>query len=210
MIKKNLKMLLVTSLTVLLPIVAGLILWERLPERIPSHWNLNGEIDGHVSKAFAVFAMPSIMLLIHWFTALLTLSDPKKQNHSEKILHLIFWIVPVLNVALSAFMYSAAMGTAVRMELFVSVFLGLLFLIIGNYLPKCRQNYTVGLKLPWTLHSEENWNRTHRLAGWIWVIGGFAIIVSGFFGTIAVTLAAPIAMAIVPTVYSYLLYRKGI
>lgn len=210
MIKKNLKMLLVTSVAILLPTLAGLILWEQLPAQIPSHWNINGEIDGYTSKAFAVFVMPVIMVAIHWFTVLVTLSDPKKQNHSEKILHLIFWIIPVLSIVISVFTYSAAMGTTIRVELFISVFLGLLFVIIGNYLPKCRQNYTVGLKLPWTLHSEENWNRTHRLAGWIWVVGGFAITVSGFFSLIWITLAAPLVMAIIPTAYSYILYRKGI
>ena len=210
MIKKNLKMLLVTSIVILLPIFAGLILWEQLPAQIPSHWNMEGEIDGYTPKALAVFGAPLLLLILHWFTVFVTISDPKKQNHSQKILHLVFWLIPVLSIVLSAITYSAAMGKGVRIALFVSVLLGLLFIMIGNYLPKCRQNYTVGIKLPWTLHSEENWNRTHRLAGWIWVVGGFAIIVSGFFDIMWITITAPLVMAIVPTVYSYILYRKNI
>ena len=210
MIKKNWKMLLVTSLAILLPILAGVILWNRLPEQLPIHWNTEGEIDGYRSKAFAVIGFPLILLAFHWFTVLVTLADPKRQNHSEKILHLVFWIVPILSVVLSALMYSASMGKEIRVEIFVSVSLGLLFVAIGNYLPKCRQNYTVGLKLPWTLHSEENWNRTHRFAGWLWVGGGFLMIVTGFFGMIWLTMAVPLVMGLVPVVYSYLLHRKGI
>ena len=203
-------MLLVTSLAILLPILAGIILWNRLPEQLPIHWNASGEIDGYSAKAFAVIGFPLILLAFHWFTVLVTLADPKKQNHSEKILHLVFWIIPVLSIVLSALMYSASMGREIRMEIFVSVSLGLLFAMIGNYLPKCRQNYTIGLKLPWTLHSEENWNRTHRFAGWIWVASGFMMIVSGFFGVIWITLAVPLIMALIPIIYSYVLHRKGV
>ena len=210
MIKKNWKMLLVTSLAILLPVFVGVVLWNQLPAQIPSHWNMQGEIDGYSSKSFSVFGLPMILLAIHWFTICFTLADPKKQNHSEKILHLVFWIVPALSVILSAVTYSTAMGKGVRMELFISVLLGLLFVAIGNYLPKCKQNYTIGLKLPWTLHSEENWNRTHRLAGWLWVIGGLLIISAGFFNLIWLTLSAPLLMALIPTIYSYILHLKGI
>ena len=210
MIKKNQKMLLFTSLAILLPIFVGVILWNRLPEQLPIHWNTSGEIDGYSPKAFAVIGLPLILLGLHWLTVLVTLADPKKQNHSEKILHLIFWIVPVLSIVLSALMYSVSMGKGIRMEIFVAVSLGLLFVMIGNYLPKCRQNYTIGIKLPWTLHSEENWNRTHRFAGWLWVGGGFLMVVTGFFGMIWLTMAVPLVMGLVPVFYSYLLHRKGI
>ena len=203
-------MLLITSLAILLPVFAGIVLWNQLPEQIPSHWNMQGEIDGYSSKTFSVIGLPLILLAIHWFTVCVTLADPKKQNHSEKILHLVFWIVPALSIILSAVTYSTAMGKGVRMESFVSVLLGLLFVAIGNYLPKCKQNYTIGLKLPWTLHSEENWNRTHRLAGWLWVIGGLLIISAGFFNLMWRTVSAPLLMASVPTIYSYRLYLKGI
>ena len=210
MIKKNWKILLITSLAILLPILVGGILWNQLPEQLPIHWNAEGDIDGYSPKAFAVIGLPLILLAVHVFTVFITLSDPKKQNHSEKILHLIFWIVPLLSILLSALTFSAAMGKNIRIEIFVSVSLGLLFVAIGNYLPKCQQNYTVGLKLPWTLHSEENWNRTHRLAGRLWVAGGFIMIILGFFDMIWLTMAVPAIMALIPSLYSYILHRKGI
>ncbi|MBR2722213.1 MAG: SdpI family protein [Clostridia bacterium] len=210
MIKKHWMILTVTSVLTLLPIVAGLILWNQLPEQIPIHWNANGEIDGWAGKLFVVVLMPILMLGLHWLGMFVTFSDPKKQNHSGKLLQLVFWIIPILNVFLAAVTYSSAMGKGVRVEILVPVFLGLVFVVIGNYMPKCRQNYTIGIKVPWTLSSEENWNRTHRLSGWIWVIGGIFVMVSGFFGWIWVTLAAILPMALIPLVYSYILHRKGI
>ena len=210
MIKKNWKLLLVTSIVTVFPIVIGLILWNQLPEQIPTHWNAVGEIDGWSSKAFAVFGLPALMLAIQWLCILATGADPKKKNHPEKVLYLVFWIVPVLSVVLFALTYAAALGKEVRLEVIMPVLVGLTLAIVGNYLPKCKQNYTIGIKIPWTLNSEENWNRTHRFAGWIWTIGGIVIMLTGFFGGFWIFSAVAFVMVIVPVIYSYLLHRKGI
>ena len=209
--KKYLKTMILTSLLTLLPIVAGLILWNRLPEQMPTHWGMDGQVDGWSGKVFGIFGLPLILLAVHWLCALATFyADPKKQNHSDKILHLVLWITPGLSLQLHSFVYAAALGMAVDMNMMMPIFLGLLFTVIGNYLPKCKQNYTIGIKIPWTLDSEENWNKTHRFAGILWVIGGLTVLVLGFFGAVWVYIPIMIAMTIVPVVYSFLLYRKGI
>ena len=210
MIKKHLPLLIITSIVILLPILVGLILWNQLPDPVPSHWNAAGEVDGYSSKPVAVFAMPLVLLLIHWLAAVITGLDPKKQNQSEKVRVLIFWIVPALSLLVSALTYSAALGKSLRVETIMPIFVGLLFLALGNYLPKCKQNYTVGIKIPWTLHSEENWNKTHRLAGWLWVGGGLFCLVAGFLGIFLLTVPVLLVMAIVPIIYSYILYKKGV
>ena len=210
MIKKNLKVLIITSLIILLPIVAGVILWNQLPEQIPSHWNMNGEVDGWSSKPFAVFGMPLIMVALQWICALGTGADPKKANHSEKMVQLVLWIIPVINVLLSVLVYATALGEEVRVEVVVPVFVGLAFTIVGNYMPKCKQNYTMGIKIPWTLNSEENWNKTHRFAGWLWTICGLVIMLTGFFGGFVIFVGVVLVMAFAPMLYSYLLHRKGI
>ena len=210
MIKKNLKTLIITSIVLLLPILAGLLLWNRLPEQMPTHWNAAGEVDGWSSKPFAVFGLPLILLAAQWLCVLATTTDPKRQNHSEKIYHLVFWIMPVLSIVLHAVTYLTVLGVGVRMEMVMPIFMGLLFVIIGNYLPKCKQSYTIGIKIPWTLNNEENWNKTHRLAGWVWVIGGFAIMLTGFFGGFVAFFVITLVMVLVPTIYSYLLHRKGL
>lgn len=210
MIKKNLKILIITSIITLLPILAGIILWNQLPDQMPTHWNAAGEVDGWSSKPFAVFGLPMILLGIQWLCVIGTSADPKKAAHPEKVLHLIFWMVPVLSVMMHAFTYAAALGKNVRIDLFVPVLLGLVFTIIGNYLPKCKQNYTIGIKIPWTLNSEENWNKTHRLSGRIWVVCGLTILFTGFFGITWIVLPAALLMVLVPLVYSYTLYCKGV
>lgn len=210
MMKKHRKLLLITSVVILLPILAGLLLWNSLPEQLPIHWNSAGEVDDWASKPFAVLGMPALLLVLHWIALMATGADPKRKNHADKVVQLIFWLVPVLSVVLSAATYAAALGKDVRIELLAPILVGALFVVIGNYLPKCKQNYTIGIKLPWTLHSEENWNRTHRFAGILWVICGMLIILSGFFSLGYITLAAALLMVLVPVAYSYLLYRKGI
>ncbi len=210
MIRKNLKALIIASIVILLPMVAGVLLWDKLPAQIPTHWNAKGQIDGWSSKAFAVFGLSGILLALQWLCVLCTLADPKRANHDGKILHLIFWIIPVLSLVLYTATYCIALGLSLRMEVIISMLMGLLFVIIGNYMPKCKQNYTIGIKVPWTLNSEENWNKTHRLAGWLWVGCGFAMIPLSFLGAFLIFFCVVIAMVAVPLVYSYILYRKGI
>ena len=210
MIKKHLKLLVITSILILLPMVAGLVLWDQLPPEMPTHWNVRGEVDDWGSKAFVVFGLPGIMLAAQWLCVLGTAADPKKRNHSDKILQLVFWVVPVLTNLMMTLTYLVAMGKQVRIEVIIPVFIGLLFVIIGNYLPKCKQNYTIGIKIPWTLESEENWNKTHRFAGWLWMICGVLIMATGFVGSFWLFMSVAIVMVLVPMLYSFILHRRGV
>ena len=210
MIRKNLKTLIITSAIILLPVLAGLLLWNRLPEQIPTHWNAAGEVDGWSSKPFAIFGLPGILLAAQWLCSLGTGADPKKENHPEKVLKLVLWIIPLLSVVLGVITYATAMGQTVRVEIIMPVIIGLVFTVTGNYIPKCKQNYTIGIKIPWTLNSEENWNRTHRFAGRLWVVCGLIIILTGFLGSFWIFPAVAILMVLAPLIYSYALHRKGI
>ena len=210
MIRKHWKTLLITSVIILLPMLAGIFLWNRLPQQMPSHWNFAGEVDGWSSRAFSVFAMPLILMGFQWICLLGTAADPKKENHPDKIVQLVLWIIPVLSIFLHTLIYAAALGRQVRMEMVMPVFFGLIFTIIGNYMPKCKQNYTIGIKIPWTLHSEENWNRTHRFAGWLWTVCGLLIMATGFFGGFWFFLPLTLLMVLLPIGYSFLLHRKGV
>ena len=209
MIKKNWKMLVVTSIIILLPILAGLILWDQLPEQMPIHWDANGEVDGWSSKPFAIFGLPAIMLAAQWLCLLGTAADPKKANHAGKVVQLVLWIIPLLSVVLHTVTYAAALGKDVRMEMIMPVVIGLILTIVGNYLPKCKQNYTIGIKIPWTLNNEENWNKTHRFAGWLWMICGVVIMLTGFLGGVWIFFGVALLMVLAPLVYSYILHRKG-
>ena len=208
MIKKYLKVLIITSIVILLPVLAGVILWDQLPEQMPMHWNAAGEVDGWSSKPFAVFGMPVILVAAQWLCLLSTLADPKRKNHTEKMLHLILWFIPVLSVVMHTIVYLTVLGYGVKIEIVLPICLGLLFAIVGNYLPKCKQSYTIGIKIPWTLDNEENWNKTHRLAGWLWLFGGIAIMFTAFVGGFPAFFVITLVMILVPVIYSYLLHLR--
>ena len=211
MIKKNKRKLILTSIIILLPILIGIILWGKLPDEIPTHWNAKGEVDGWSSKAFAVFGLPAFLFVVHWVCLLASNADPKKQNHSDKLLQLVFWICPVISIMIGILTYGTALGVEFKVDKILLVFVGLVFVIIGNYLPKCKQNYTIGIKLPWTLNDEENWNKTHRMGGKLWVISGFATMLCIFVPTNIMVLAFILILflsIIIPTIYSYVIHKN--
>ena len=208
MIKKNLPKLIITSLIILIPIVIGLILWDKLPNQVPMHWNAQGEVDSYGTKFQAVFLMPLVLVAFHWICILGTSLDPKKQNINDKMVTLVLWIIPIISLLCNSMMYATALGHKVNVEIIMPLFMGALFVVIGNYMPKCKQSYTVGIKLPWTLDNEENWNKTHRLAGFLWVIGGVIIMATAFLGAFWLFFIVLIPMVVIPFVYSYLLYKK--
>jgi len=208
MIKKNKGTLILTSIVLLIPILIGLILWNQLPEQIPSHWGIDGEVDGWSSKAFAVFGFPCLLLVLHWICVLASSADPKAKDYHPKMLHLVLWICPVIGLVVNALVYATALGYQLNVEIIMPLLVGLMFLIVGNLLPKCRQSYTMGIKLPWTLHNEENWNKTHRFGGKLWVIGGVFTMATAFLGSFWLLLGILAVMVAVPTIYSYLYYRN--
>ncbi len=210
MIRKNLKKLLLTSAVILLPILAGVILWDKLPDSVPVHFGPTGEADGFASRGVAVFVMPLFLLAIHWLCTLATAADPKNKNIDKKALGLVLWICPMISLLVNGVVYVTALGIAINILMVFGLFLGCLFVVIGNYMPKCRQSYTLGIKLPWTLNDEDNWNRTHRFAGRLWTVGGLVVIITAFLGNAFayIFLGIILVMVLIPTVYSYRLYKK--
>ncbi len=208
MIKKNLKTLIITSAVTLLPIIAGLILWDKLPESVATHFGINGEADGFTSRAFAVFGLPLFLLAVHWVCTIVTSVDPKKQNIDGKPLTLVFWICPTLSLLVNSIIYAFAMNIKLDISMIMSLFFGVLFIIIGNYLPKCKQNYSLGIKVPWTLNSEENWNYTHRISGKLWVAGGIFIIFTSIFRNFWVFIVISLLIVIIPVILSYSYHKK--
>ena len=208
---KNRKTMMIwTTALCLLPVVIGLMLWDRLPNQVPSHWNFAGEIDGYSSKAMAVFGLPLFMAAMNLFLHFMLDKDPKSANMSEVLKLISYLILPVLSVVLLSITYLVALGINVQVQMVIPVLIGVLFIAIGNYLPKCRQNYTMGIKTPWTLNSPENWARTHRLGGFCFTIGGILMLLCALPGLWWLMIPSIIICSVVPMGYSYLLYRKGI
>ncbi|MCH5353982.1 MAG: SdpI family protein [Acutalibacter sp.] len=211
MLKKNKWKLLLSSLVVLLPMAVGLILWDSLPTQMAFHWGLNGEADNWSNSIFPVVILPLVLLVFHWVAVLVTLLDPKNKNQTKKAIGLIFWIVPLISLLLGTFLYVGAFRIEFNVGMLVPAVLGLTFIVIGNYMPKCKQNHTLGIKIKWTLENEENWNATHRFAGKVWVAGGLILLLCCFLPIDAlpvVVLIAPAALVVPPVVYSYRYHRK--
>ena len=211
MIKNNLKKLIITSALILLPIIVGLIFWNKLPDSIPIHWNFAGEVDNYASKGFVVFAIPLLMLLCHIVCVVAVSLDPKNKDQSQKPLDLVLWSMPLVSFLLAFIIYPEALGYNMNVEAVAFVFVGVLLLAIGNYLPKCKQNYTLGIKVVWALESEENWNATHRFGGRLWMVGGILIIACAFVPApwkLILFLSIVFPMVLAPMAYSYLYYKK--
>lgn len=206
MLKQYKRTLILTSVIIVLPILFGLLLWSRLPDTMATHWGFDGAANGWSSKPMAVLGIPLLLLVFHWFCVLVTHADPKQQR--GKPLLLVFWIIPVVSLLCGFAVYAAALGCTLKLNLIMPLFLGLLFMVIGNYLPKCQQNYTIGIKIPWTLSSEENWNRTHRFAGIVWVIGGALIMLTCFLQSVMLMMALILVLVLLPMLYSYMYYRR--
>lgn len=206
--KKYKKTLIFTSIITLMPIIAGLLLWDQLPERMATHFTSDGTANGWSHRGFVVFGLPIMLVMLQVLCMGVTLADPKKRNINDRLFNLILWLMPVISVVAHLHIYAFSLGYQTNVSTYITIFLGGAFIVVGNYLPKCRQNYTMGIKLPWTLDDEDNWNHTHRLAGYLWILGGFAMIVNVFTNYEWLMIMIIAVMVAVPMVYSYLYFKK--
>ena len=206
--KNQKKIIIFTTIVTLLPIVAGIIFWNQLPDQVAIHFNAAGEADGWASKTAAVLGLPAGLAVLHLFCLFYTDKDPKRKNISGASKALILWVCPFISWLGMSMTIGYALEAVRNITSIVSVCLGILFMVIGNYLPKCLPSYTVGIKLPWTLHSNDNWRYTHRIGGWCFMAAGLITLIGGIFGFIWAAAPALILAATVPTVASYLYYKK--
>ncbi len=206
MIKNNKKQVILSSISILLPILIGIVMWNALPDRIATHWGVDGTVDGWSSKAFAVFGLPLILLGLHWICIAGTMLDPKNKEQSSKVFGMIMWLIPLISLSMNGATYAVALGYADSMIFAVRILVGGIFIIVGNYLPKCKQNHTIGIRIPWTLKNKENWNKTHRFAGKVWVLGGVFLLLTLFLPMAAfvyICLGVTIVMVAITILYSY-------
>ena len=211
MLKKNRLKILISSLITLSPIAFGLIVWDKLPEMMPTHWGIDGSADDMSSRTAAVFTLPLILLVLN-FICIIT-SNFDKRNKGTKAQNISYFLVPCISVFTGAIMYSTVFEKSWNLVAIIPVFLGLLFTVMGNLMPKVRRNSTMGFKYKWTLQSEENWNATHRFGGKVMVIAGLLIILTAFFPIIPMLITAMtilLTSIIITTVYSYLYYKKEV
>ena len=200
-------------LLLLASLLAGVLLYPRLPEQVPSHWNLAGQVDRYGPRTWGAFGPPLLAAGIYALMLLVPLVDPRRENYRRfagayRVLRLT--LVAFL-VGLHAVTLLAAVGQPVRIDLWVPAAVSLLFIVLGNLMGQIRHNYFVGIRTPWTLASERVWQKTHRAASYAFVLAGLAGLLGLCFGPAvrsALLFGALGGAVLFATGYSYLVYRR--
>lgn len=191
--------------------VYAFIIYPSLPDQVPLHWNSAGEVDGYGSKQLGAFLFPCIAL-INWLIILfIKYASPKgfKLNSFAATINIIQVNLVALFVAIGVAMLLAAQGRDIDFLTIMSVLLSLTFITLGNFMGRFRKNFFIGIRTPWTLASEEVWDRTHRLAAWTMTLGGIVMLIGTFTGLpFATGVYIIVFSALVPVIYSFVIYRR--
>ncbi|MCG0276419.1 MAG: SdpI family protein [Thermosediminibacteraceae bacterium] len=193
--------------------VIGFILYPVLPDMVPSHWNIHGQVDGYMPKTYHIIFFPSLILGLYLLMSVAPMIDPKPESY-EKFRY-VFEAFRTIMVLIFTAIYLAvtlyALGIQVSVAKVIMPAIGLMLIFLGNYMGKIRHNYTFGIKTPWTLASEEVWNKTHRISGPLWVAAGAVWILSIFFNEklgFILSMGSMFAVTIFGFIYSYVLFKK--
>ena len=200
-------------LALAVPFILLALFWNRIPEEIPLHWNIEGQPDRWGPKGFEIFILPLASLGAYLILLITPYIDPKKRTESkQKSLKAMRLILPIFLTVLFIFTLLAWVGVDIQIGKSIGLVLTLFFIAIGNYLQSLRPNYFIGIRTPWTLESEDIWRKTHRLGGKIWVTGSVLMLVTWFFVPeptfMVVLLVGLLTMALFPVGYSLYLYLK--
>jgi uncharacterized membrane protein len=205
-------------LLIIAPFIYGALIFPHLPNKIPTHFNIEGKADAWGGPS-SIFIGPGIMGAVSIFVYVLLSNlkkfDPKKYEEANDALYKNFALLTVafLSILSLIIIYSSTHADQINVGKLILPLVGLSFAGLGWYMPKFKQNYFVGFKLPWTLENVDNWNETHKVAGTVWMFGGWLQVIAtvslpmkfvaiGFMLTTAV-------MIIVPTVFSYRMFKNG-
>jgi uncharacterized membrane protein len=209
-------MILVSALVIGVMLVASVWAYASLPAdaQVPIHWGPDGQADGYAGKAVGLFLLPAIAVLAAAMFWILPRIEPRRANleRSGKAYAAIWIGVMLLLGGLHLLAVSVAMGAEFDLTRIVLIGTGVLFVVIGNYLPKVRSNFLVGIRTPWTLTSDRSWTKTHRLGGRLFVLEGLILVVAGLLGIggavqVGVIIAGVAIIVGVAFVYSYVVWR---
>lgn len=192
-------------------IAVAAYLYPTLPEQIPTHWNIDGEVDGYTPKPWGVLILPLAAVFIFVVMKLIPVISPQgfRTDQFRGVVNIFTVTMVGFMSAVALLVLLAASGRDVHMNEMIFAGVGMLFIVLGNYLGKVRKNFFIGIRTPWTLASDEVWNRTHRLGGWVFVLIGFFMILNAFVRfPVGWLIGSIVVVALVPIVYSFVLYRK--
>ena len=198
---------------IIMMFILAIIAWPNAPESIPIHWGLSGEPDNYAGKLFGLLGAPLIALGIYILFLILPRMDPKRENYQRFWNRYLFLrnLVIVMFACIKVIVFLWIMGMEIKMNIAVFMIVGFLLIFIGNYMGKLRPTWFVGIRSPWTLSSNESWNKTHHLGGWLFVIIGLGMVVAAPFQEKWAYYALGITGVVFLVflyVYSYLVWKK--
>jgi uncharacterized membrane protein len=194
--------------------LVGLLLWNRLPDPMASHWGTNDQVNGYMPRFWGVFLMPLVTLVMLVLFLVIPVIDPLKANIAQ--FREVFNLFIVLIVAFMIYMYGLTLAwnlgyTDFNMSRAMLPALGLLFIFIGFMLRRAKRNFFIGIRTPWTLSSDRVWDETHRLGAVLFMISGALAFIGGFLGGMAafwLMFIPLIGSALFLVIYSYVLYQR--
>ncbi|MFH1175290.1 MAG: SdpI family protein [bacterium] len=198
-------------LIILAVLIATIFLYPIIPARIPSHWNIYGQVDGYMGKKFFTIFFPVLVCAIYLLMSFLPLIDPLRKN-IEKSKDAYFYLKTILVGFLSVIYFFSLYvgmesGKNIAVGKIVPTLLGFVFVAIGVLLPRIKRNYFMGIRTPWTLDSDEVWEETHKRGKWWFVLGGIVFIIGGLLN-LGLMAYCGIIFLLAPLIDSYLIYKK--
>lgn len=198
---------------VLLPFIYLAHVWGELPEQVPMHWNIRGEIDRYGDKIELILIPILLPLLIYIIFLVIPSIDPKDKikNMGSKF-HSIKILLTTMMTILALFIIYIAKNQSMTNPNYIVLLVGVLYIILGNYFKTIKPNYFIGIRTPWTLENETVWKKTHKLGGKMWFPAGIVVVLSSLIlerqTNFILFIIITSIIAIIPMVYSYLLYKK--
>lgn len=208
--KKIKKEVWLSSLVCLLPILAGLYFYPQLPETVATHFGIDGTPNGWSSRLGAAVGMPAGLLVLHLVCCLGGTRGTLRGDKNPGMQRIACWLCPFISVLCSTVTLGTALGGELHIATLVPSAVGVMLLVLGNYMPKIRPNHTIGVRTPWTYTSEENWRYTHRLTGFVWVIAGILMLTISLLRLWQSWMMVALLLFIggVPITASYLYFRR--
>jgi len=193
-------------------VIASAIAYPRLPETVPSHWNLQGQVNGWQPRGRAAFLMPIVLLVLWGVMRGLPAIDPRRANYAkfqptyDFVVNAVLTVLALIHLAV----IGAALGAPISIHRLVPIAFGVMLIAVGNQLPRARPNWWFGIRTPWTLSNDRVWERTHRVGGYLMTAAGAAIII----GALVTKLAGPLIIVCIAgaglgsVIYSYVAWRQ--
>lgn len=209
----NLKKELPLITIVLLPFIYLAYIWNQLPEKVPMHWNIKGEIDRYGEKIELIIIPILLPLLVYIIFLVVPKIDPKnKLNKMGNKLQSIKFLLTTFMSILALFIIDAAKNESFTNPNYIVLSIGILYIIFGNYFKTIKANYFIGIRTPWTLENETVWKKTHKLGGKLWFVGGIIVVITSLIlekeTNFTIFLIITGIITIIPIVYSYLIFKN--